>query len=134
MLEIVLKMLLFAEKTFKAFYNQIAQNLINVSNMLPADEIEKINKDLQREHYLVNKDTIDHLDAWCNFFYNHGSFPGSQELILVTQAHIPNFVIANTPLPPIDIFRNFTGTYAKALVSIHALAALNIYYGGSLQI
>lgn len=61
-------MLLFAEKTFKAFYNQIAQNLINVSNMLPADEIEKINKDLQREHYLVNKDTIDHLDAWCNFF------------------------------------------------------------------
>ena len=32
---------------------------------------------------------------------------------------------------PVDLYKKFAGTYAKALVSIHALAALNIYFGGN---
>ena len=30
---------------------------------------------------------------------------------------------------PVDLYKKFAGTYAKALVSIHALAALNIHFG-----
>lgn len=102
--------------------------------MLPADEIEEINKDFQRENYWVNKDTIDVLDSWCNFFYNHSRFLGSLELSLVPHAEIPNFVKTNTPLSPIYLYKKFNGTDAKALVSIHALATLNIYCGGNSNI
>ena len=33
------------------------------------------------------------------------------------------------PISPIDLYKKFAGTDAKALVSIHALAALNIHFG-----
>ena len=35
-----------------------------------------------------------------------------------------------TPLSPIDLYQNFAATEARALVSIQALAALNIHLGG----
>ena len=35
------------------------------------------------------------------------------------------------PISPVDLYKKFAGTDAKALVSIHALAALNIYFGGN---
>ena len=88
---------------------------------------------MQRENYWVNKDSIGLLHAWCDFFFN-GRFLGSQELIMVPQADIPPFVNTATPLSPIDLYRNFKATDAKALVLIQALAALNIYYGGNRQI
>ena len=119
------------KKAYQSFYNQIAQNLINTINELPADKIEEINKDLQRANYWVNKDRNDLLDSWCDFFYNYGRFPGSQELILAPQVEIPNFVKTNTPLSAIDLFQKFNGTDGRALVSVHALVALNIYYGRS---
>ena len=86
---------------------------------------------MQRENYWVNKDRIDLLDDWWNFFYSHGRLPGSQELILVPHAEIPNFVKTNKALSPIDLYRKLNGTDARALVSIHTLAALDIYYGGN---
>ena len=115
-------------------YNQIGQNLSLIINDLPVDEIEEINKDLQRENVWVNKDTIDLLDAWCEFFFAHGRFPGSQELIMLPQTGIPSFVNSNTTLSARDLYENFKSTDAKALVSIQALAALNIHYGGNRQI
>ena len=115
-------------------YNQIGQNLSLTINDLPANEIEEINKDLQRENVWVNKDTTDLLDPWCGFFFAHGRFPGSQELIMFPQAGIPRFVNSNTTRSPRDLYENFEATDAKALVSIQALAALNIYYGGNRQI
>ena len=33
------------------------------------------------------------------------------------------------PISPVDLYKKFAGTDAKALVSIHALAALNIHFG-----
>ena len=33
------------------------------------------------------------------------------------------------PISPVDLYRKFAGTDAKGLVSIHALAALNIHFG-----
>ena len=35
------------------------------------------------------------------------------------------------PIAPVDLYKKFTGTDAKAIVSIHALAALNIHFGGN---
>ena len=33
------------------------------------------------------------------------------------------------PISPVDLYKTFAGTEAKALASIHALAALNIHFG-----
>ena len=35
------------------------------------------------------------------------------------------------PISPVDLYKKFAGTDAEALVSIHALAALNIHFGGN---
>ena len=35
------------------------------------------------------------------------------------------------PISHVDLYKKFVGTDAKALVSIHALAALNIHFGGN---
>ena len=35
------------------------------------------------------------------------------------------------PISLVDLHKIFAGTDAKALVSIHALAALNIHFGGN---
>ena len=70
------------------------------------------------------------LDCWCEFYFHKERFPGSQELIMVPQAQIPPFGKTQTPLSPIDLFQNMKATDARALVSIQALAALNIHFGG----
>ena len=49
---------------------------------------------------------------------------------MVLQAQIPPFGKTQTPLSPIDLYKNFKATDAKALVSIQALTVLNIHYGG----
>ena len=96
---------------------------------LPDDEFKEIINDLHTENYLPdNSDNF--LDCWCEFYFHKGRFPGSQELIMVPQAQIPPFIKAQTPLSPIDLYQNFKATDARALVSIQALAALNIHLGG----
>ena len=117
------------KKSYQRFFNQIAQNLNFTISNLPADEMDEINKDLQRENYHVNIETDDFLDCWCDFYFTKGRFPGSQELIMVPQPQIPSFVKTQTALSPIDLYQKFKATNAK--VSIQALAALNIYYGGN---
>ena len=37
----------------------------------------EINKDLQRENYWANNETVDLLDRLSDFFFAKGSFPGS---------------------------------------------------------
>ena len=59
-----------------------------------------------------------------------GGFPGSQKLIILPQADIPDFVKTETPLSPIDLYKKFKATDAKALASSQAIAALNIHLGG----
>ena len=96
---------------------------------LPDDEFKEIINDLHTENYLPdNSDNF--LDCWCEFYFHKGRFPGSQELIMVPQAQIPPFIKAQTPLSPIELYQNFKATDARALVSIQALAALNIHLGG----
>ena len=49
---------------------------------------------------------------------------------MVPQAQISPFLKTQTPLSPIDLYQNFKATDTKAIVSIQALAALNIHFGG----
>ena len=118
-----------AKKTYKSFYKQITDNLTFMLDNLPDDEFKEIINDLHTENYLP--DNFDNfLDCWCEFYFHKGRFPGSQELIMVPQAQIPPFIKLQTPLSPIDLQQNFKATDARDLVSIQALAALNIHLGG----
>ena len=65
------------------------------------------------------------------FYFKHGRFPGSQNLIFIPQVKTPHFLKTDIPISLIELYKNFTGTDAKALTSIQALAALNIHFGGN---
>ena len=53
---------------------------------------------------------------------------------MLPQPRIPDFVRTQIALSPIDLYKKFSSTNAKALVSIQALAALNFYIGGDKHI
>ena len=79
---------------------------------MPADEINKIDRDLQRNNYFVNLSNTnsfsDHniLDTFCDFFQNHGRFPGSQELIIVPRPEIPNFIKTQKMISRKELYQN----------------------------
>ena len=76
----------------------MSQYLTNTIRNLPADEINKIDQDLQRNIYFVNLGNrnafynLNILGTFCDFFQNHGRFRGSQKLIIVPTPEIPNFI------------------------------------------
>ena len=63
------------------------------------------------------------------FYFQHRRFPGSQKFIAIPQVKTPPFLKSDIPISPIDLYKKFAGTDAKALVSVHGLAALNIHLG-----
>ena len=46
---------------------------------------------------------------------------------MLPQPKIPDFVRTQTALSPIDLYKKFSSTNVKVLVSIQALAASNFY-------
>ena len=50
---------------------------------------------------------------------------------MVPQAETSKFVKTYMPLSPTDLYNKFKGTDAKGLVSIQALAALNLHLGSN---
>ena len=77
------------------------------------------------------KDCLTNLDSWIAFYYQYGRFPGSENFTNVPQVNTSIFLKTETILLPPDLYKKFAGTDAKGLVSLHALAALNIYFGGN---
>ena len=67
-------------------------------------------------------------------FFDKGRFPESQELVILPQPKIPDFVRTQIALSPIDLYIKFSSTNAKALVSIQAMAALHFYIDGDKDI
>ena len=53
---------------------------------------------------------------------------------MLPQPKTPDFVKTQIPLSPIDLYKKFSSTNVKALVSIRGLAALNFYRGGDKDI
>ena len=130
------------KQTYLNFYNQILQYLTNMMSNLPVDERNEIDRDLQRHNYFINLDETndfsDHniIDTFCDFFQQHGRFPGSKDLIVVLKPEIPYFIKTNKEISTNQLYEKFssTDTQIQMLVSIQALAALNMHYGGSAKI
>ena len=60
-----------------------------------------------------------------------GRFPGSDNFTNVPNVNVPSYLQTEMPLSPLHLYKKFKGTDAKGLVSLHGVAALNIYFGGS---
>ena len=86
------------KQIYQNFYDHISQYLTTTIRTLLAIKIKEIDQDLQRNNYFVNYGDanafFNHniLDTFCDFFQNHGRFPGSQELIIVSRPETPNFI------------------------------------------
>ena len=97
-------------------------------NKLSVDKRNQIKDDFLRENFWW-EGVVPKLDSWVAFYFKHGRFPGSQKLISIPKFSLSFFLKNNMPISPVDLYKKFVGTDAKGLVSIHALAALNIHFG-----
>ena len=71
------------------------------------------------------------LDSWIVLYYHFGRFPGSANFTNVPRVNMLGFLKTEMLLSPLHLYKKFAGTDAKGLVSLHGLAALNIYFGGN---
>ena len=128
------------KQTYFNFCNQISQYLESTIKILPANERNEIDRDLQRNNYFINlgktNEFSDHniIDTFCEFFQQHGRFPGSQDLVVVSRPETPYFIKTDKIISKNQLFEKFSSSDARGLVSIQALAALNIYLGGNTEI
>ena len=128
------------KQTYLNFDNQISQYLRKHNKNLPADERNEIDCDLQRNNYFINlgktNEFSDHniIDTFGEFFQQHRRFPGSQDLIVVSRPEIPYFIKTDKIISTNQLFEKFSSSDVRGLVSIQALATLNIYLGGNAEI
>ena len=119
-----------AKKSYESFYNIVQRNFYSTMQQLSVDEQNEIRDDFLRENFWWEDVTLQ-LDSWISFYFKFGRFPGSQKLVSIPKVDLPYFLKADMPISLVDLYKKFPGTDAKALVSIHALAALNIHFGGN---
>ena len=111
-------------------YNTVARNFYSTILKKSIGEKKEIKEDLVSKKFWW-KIYLTDLDSWIAFYYQDGRFPGSEKLTNVPQVDKPIFLRTETFLSPPDLYKKFAGTDAKGLVSLHALVALNIYFGES---
>ena len=92
------------------------------------DEKDEIIDDFLRQNFWW-EDVHLQLDSCIAFYVKFGRFSGSQKLISIPKVDLSRFFRTDMPILSVDLYQIFTGTDAKALTSIHALAALNIHLG-----
>ena len=107
-------------------YNTVARNFYSTILKKSIGEKKEIKEDLVSKKFWW-KIYLTDLDSWIAFYYQDGRFPGSEKLTNVPQVDKPFFLRTETFLSPPDLYKKFAGTDAKGLVSLHALAALDIY-------
>ena len=116
------------KKSYESFYNIVQKNFYSTMQQLSVDEQNDIHDDFLRENFWW-KDATSQLDSWISFYFKFRRFPGSQKLVSIPKVDLPYFLKTDMPISPVDLYKKFAGTDAQALVSIHALAALNIHFG-----
>ena len=121
-----------AKKPYETFYNVVAKNFYTAMSKISVDEQKKIREDLLSKNYWW-KDCMKQLNSWIAFYYHFGRFPGSPNWTNVPHVNMPIFLKTEMPLSPFHLYKKFVETDAKGLVSLHGLAALNIYLGGNPQ-
>ena len=112
-------------------YNVVARNCYSTIKKMSVD---KKNKETKEDLIIKNfqqKDCLTNLDSWIACYYQYGRFPGSENFTNVPQVNRPIFLKSETILSPPDLYKKFARTDAKGLVSLRALVALNIYFGGN---
>ena len=119
-----------AKKSYESFYNIVERNFCSTMQQSSVDEQNEINNDFIREN-LWWEDVLLQLDSLIAFYFKFGRFPGSQKLVSIPKIDLPYFLKTDMPISPVDLYKKFAVTDAKALVWIHALAALNIHFGGN---
>ena len=125
------------KQTYDRFYEQISSNFQMTISNLPSDEKQEINRNLQNLNYniTVRKKNLNQFinssafDIFIDFFQNEGRFPGTQDLIILPKSEIPNFLRTSDILSTNDLSKKVSSSDAHDLVSINALAALNMYPG-----
>ena len=100
---------------------------------ISVDEKKKITEDLKNKNFWYEHALTD-LDSWIASYYMFGRFPGAEKFTNVPNVNKPIFFLTAMPLSPLDLYKKFRATDAKGLVSLHGLAALNIYFGGNSDI
>ena len=111
-------------------FNAVARSFnLTVSN-LSYGGIKDISDDFSIKNYPY-RDSLTNLNDWISYYYLYGKFPGSEEFINVPFVNKPSFLKTETNLSPAVLYSKFSATTDKGLVSLHALCALNIYFGGS---
>ena len=113
------------KKSNESFYN-----FYSTMQQLSVDEQNEIRDYFLRENFWWENFTSQ-LDSWVSFYFKFGRFSGSQKLVSLPKADLPFFLKTDMPISPVDLYKKFAGTDAKLLVSIHALAALNMHFGGN---
>ena len=117
------------KKTYEKLYNTVAKSFFSTLQKLPFEERENISDDFARENSDLNNS--ESLDNWVAFYYKFGRFPGSQELVILPQIQTPDLIGSTSiGLSPIDLYKKFHTGERKGLVSLQALAALFIHFGG----
>ena len=110
-----------AKKSYKSFYNIVERNFHSTMQQLSVNEQNDINNDFIGENVWW-EDVLLQLDSWIAFYFKFGRFP---------KVNLPYFLKTDLPISSVDLYKKFAGTDAKAVVSIHALAALYIHFGGN---
>ena len=122
-----------AKTTYNTLYKTLEKKLHLTIPKLSTEKLKEIKDEFTRENYWA-KHVSGELDCWISFYYSKGRFPGSQNLILLPQIDIPDFIKTDMPLSSIDLYQKFKATNSKVLVLLQAIAALNLHLGGDKKI
>ena len=130
--------LTICKNLYTEFYNQVSKNLVEVLHNLPANELEDIDKGLERSYFFIDFDSLTNLEEIMNgysqFYHGLGCFPGRQDLTIIPTPDVPSFIKIDEIISPNQLYEKFRGSDAKGLVSVQVLAALDIYLGGDVEL
>ena len=111
------------ERVYETLYKTVTRNFYSTMSILSVDEQKQIKEDLLSKNFWW-KDSLEDLDSWIAFYYHL-----EDSLDRKNSLTFQFFKKTEMSLSPADLYKKFAETDAKALVSLHALAALNIYLG-----
>ena len=122
-----------AKRVYTMVFNTVTRNFNLTIQDLGYSRTKDISDDFSIKNYSY-QDSLTNLNDWISYYYLYGKFPGSDEFVNVPYHKKPYFLKTETQLSPSNLYGKFSATTAKGLVSLHALCALNIYFGGNKDI
>ena len=120
------------KKTYKNLYNKTSKNISRTLMKMPFDFAKKVKDDLMRENF--NESNFLNLDTWVNFYFKQGRFPGNNDLTILPQTDLPEYIDQlSVEVSPVELCKKFGQGDTKCLASFHAIVALFLNYGGNLK-